>query len=266
MAKAIFKKSEIDKLVKKALDHIRRGHKADGRSLEAHFKSIFDHGIWQHSTWAKILAGKPLALRDKLAIIAAYRFTSADLLFAEIFKKAGFENPEEIDGIYDGFFRYWRYYLDRHLNKEVLRWGIIRIKTSVRNHSDFSHWSYDRFEASKETTISDLIHNPGAPEDEGIALHTEHKIFMLGFRKHNIRLAIADCPRGDLNHDTRAVLKDKYINGIVLTNRLDTNIYSAAFVMFHQSHPKFNDIISSEEFKTMQAAHASEEHLTLGHL
>jgi hypothetical protein len=274
------KQSAVDAAADAALQTVRARHpKKDGRDTEKYYKQIFGNSIWSRSKWSEIVSGeKELKFRDKLVLIAAERLSSENLIFDEIFRRVGSENKHDITNTYDGLYRYWRYFLDPQQDKEILRWGLLKIATKPEGHTTLHHWSYDAIEnagpkakieniakLSPEAQLGEIVGCAGSPEDEGIAICTDSKIFMLAFRKHNIRLAIADVPMGDVGHTLHETLRNTKINGLVLTNRHNTAIYGAAFVMFHATNDRFVTDMTDDLFSKTRVARADRKTLTLSH-
>jgi hypothetical protein len=232
------KRAHLDKVVARILEDLTKRYNKDGRDVAAKFKDDFGETMWSHTKWAQILKSNPEAIKakDKLTLVAAARVSSIDNLFEYAFTKTHDLSVANLNNDYDGHYRYWRYYPGgRHAPQ--LRWGLIRIHTTPDSHTAFKHWSYDvlsgldiKHRGDVKAILNDL---PSLPEDEGIVIYTSFKIFMIGFRRLNIRLSIANLAKQP------SLLDDQSVKGIVLTNKDSKQLYSAAFIMFKETNEDF---------------------------
>lgn len=250
--KAAFKES-IARL-RKTFPKSKKG--GPSHQIADHFKSKFGENILSHQTVMQILEAEshsqPVEAKNMLLVVAAEKYGGRDWLFELL---AGQMNSDaKVDDLsdkHDGYYRYWRYYHGgTPSDPPTLRWGLVKIDTIKGHSTTLKHWSRDRIlEITKDQavgptmTIQLIEEHTTEPEDFGYVLFTGSKMFMIGFRSENIRLAIASIPPG--NNRARHVYP-----GGVLTTRADSgSIYMAGFVMVHQlNEAMFENGMTDEEF------------------
>jgi hypothetical protein len=231
--------AEVDQL----LDEYR---KLSSRKLEKHFKDQFGAPLWAKSKWSTVLSlsAAKLPLEEKLALVASRRMPSRHSVFEYARSAVHETGNSQLKHDFDGCYRYWRYYREAHHGKFGLRWGVVKISTPD-DYTMMEHWSFDalgELEKKHDGDIRAIVKALPEPEDTGIAIYTPRKLFMLGFRRHNIRLGIADLPR----HLEQ--LANQPLRGLILTNKNDADLYSAAFVMFHEHNPDFGTALRQKKF------------------
>lgn len=233
--------------VARLLTDYRKRFRPDGREIAEHFKQRYGTALWERTKWSQILKSNPgeLSLQDKLALVAANRLPSSDSVFEYAHLKVHDSSSAELKHDFDGHYRYWRFYRRGHRGEFTLRWGLVHITTTPEGHTSLAHWSYDVLQRADRVHQGDLkamLQDLPKPEDVGIAIYTSRKLFMLGFRRENIRLGIADLPR-HIEH-----LETEPMRGVVLTNKDDTDLYAATFLMFRESNPDFTSSLNEKEF------------------
>ena len=233
--------AEIDHL----LGEYRKSFSPHGRSTGKEFEERFGVPLWKKGKWSQVLKAKAseLSLRDKLTLVAASRMPTPNSAFEyvrlNVHGAVGFPLKHDFDGCY----RYWRFF--RKGRRLGLRWGLVKVSTTANDYTSTEHWSFDALEDLEQKHAGDIhaiARTARQPEDAGFALYTQRKLFMLGFRRQNMRLAIADLPA------RLEQLPTQPLRGIVLTNRGDAELYAAAFVMFHDTNPDFEKPLTETKF------------------
>lgn len=139
-------------------------------------------------------------------------------------------NMEKICGLY----KYWRCFpSDTYQTISKVRMGYIKLSM------EDGALRYDH--------KTEIHPDPIGWEDSGFAFLYGSLLYMLGFRDENIRSTICRIPSNPAK---------KHFHGLVLSKSDRTSrIYSAAFVMFHESHPKYMNMheMTIEEFSKTAA-------------
>jgi hypothetical protein len=252
-------RSDIEREYVSAVEQIKNRVSENSRAAAREFESKFGEQVFSKSFFdARFKDPQKTDLQTKLALIAAERLPSEEEIAEGIFRRIVEDDQSKLlTKRYDGLYRYWRHYpIERDPNQ--LRWGLIQLSTFGNSYTQFSHWSYDSIGHLnlEEDGRPVSLDRRGDPEDTGFAFYSGSKMFALGFRKGNIRLAIAHVP-------DESQAKAKY-TGIVLTTRKHgSNIFSAGFLMVHQSHPLFNEHVSQEKYYEEVSFEVRKEHMII---
>jgi hypothetical protein len=264
------KVAHLNEVAHRVLNELHAAFGIDGRKAQKKFLKEFGDQIFGHAKWSKLLktltTSEPksaillpvseqlkkvaaLTVSDKLALVAAARVSSTDNLFEYALTKTHCRNPltdHTLRG-YDDYYRYWRYYPSSSARGvPTLRWGLLSIETHADNYTSLKHWSYDVLQSLDQKYNGDMekiIKNLPPYEDDGIVVFTDLKMFLIGFRKNNIRLSIADLPK------ELALLQTLPVKGMLVTNKDSKDLYAAGFVMYKKSNETcFNKRISKTIF------------------
>jgi hypothetical protein len=264
------KVAHLNEVAHRVLKEFHSAFGIDGRKAQKKFLKEFDDQIFGHAKWSTLLktltTSEPksatllpdaeqlervaaLSVSDKLALVAAARVSSTDNLFEYALTKTHCRNPITDHTLrrYDDYYRYWRYYPSSSpRGAPVLRWGLLSIETHADNYTSLKHWSYDVLQALDQKYNGDMekiIKNLSPYEDDGIVVFSDLKMFMIGFRKNNVRLSIADLPK-DIG-----LLQTLPVRGMVVTNKDSKDLYAAGFIMYKKSNATcFNKKINKTIF------------------